>query len=223
MRRIRNAHDQCLTSIAFLERDGEHCDCLVVTSSYDGVVRLWDIDTGKCIRTMAHDNVEPVGAIAFSPNGRYLVVSSLDSHIRIWDMSHTGINNYNDHNSKGSAVIVRALTGHTCTRYVCPFDFIKLSTKNISPEEEDKDAVVLVASGSENGQLLLWDTKYPQDPILREQCFSQDTVLIALSVSTASNNNNNENVSSAVIACAGIHADGQPGPIQVYNVVLNRT
>ena len=56
----------------------------LASCSADRTVRLWDLDTGECVRTIrAHDRY--VYAVAFSPDGSRLVSGSGDHTLRVWD------------------------------------------------------------------------------------------------------------------------------------------
>ncbi|MEO1210520.1 MAG: NB-ARC domain-containing protein [Cyanobacteria bacterium J06638_20] len=60
------------------------CDHVLASSAYDGDVRLWDADTGKCLAQLSgHRNW--VVAIAWSPDGSLLASGSHDQTIRLWD------------------------------------------------------------------------------------------------------------------------------------------
>jgi len=68
-----------ITSISF-SSDGKQ----FLTSSYDGNVRLWDVITGRVIRTFS---AEPdfIWVAEFSPNGKQFLTNSFDDNIRLWD------------------------------------------------------------------------------------------------------------------------------------------
>jgi WD40 repeat protein len=60
--------------------DGRH----IVSSSYDQTLRIWDTDSGECLRICAGHE----GAVlfsAFSPDGRYLLSTSYDNTMRLWN------------------------------------------------------------------------------------------------------------------------------------------
>lgn len=53
-------------------RDGT----LIVSCSYDGLCRIWNADTGHCLKTVIDDQNPPVSFAKFSPNGRYILSSA---------------------------------------------------------------------------------------------------------------------------------------------------
>lgn len=56
------------------------------TGSRDKTIKLWDAQSGQCLRTLAgHDNW--VRALAFHPNGKALLSASDDKTIRVWDLA----------------------------------------------------------------------------------------------------------------------------------------
>jgi WD40 repeat protein len=55
-------------------------------STADNTVRLWDVATGKEIRSFkGHSN--EVKSVAFSPDGRFVLTGSMDGTARMWDAS----------------------------------------------------------------------------------------------------------------------------------------
>jgi WD40 repeat protein len=78
-------HTQAVRSVAF-SRDRKR----LVSVSWDGSRRLgevkfWDVGTGQEILTLA----QPGGAVAFSPDGRFLAVASADGTMVVWDGTPT--------------------------------------------------------------------------------------------------------------------------------------
>lgn len=53
-------------------RDGT----LIVSSSYDGLCRIWNADTGHCLKTVLDERNPPVSFVKFSPNGRYILTGT---------------------------------------------------------------------------------------------------------------------------------------------------
>ncbi|KAK4776572.1 hypothetical protein SAY86_005260 [Trapa natans] len=58
---------------------------LLLSSSMDKTVRLWDMDTKSCLKLFAHNDF--VTCIQFNPlDDRYFISGSLDSKVRIWSI-----------------------------------------------------------------------------------------------------------------------------------------
>ncbi len=60
--------------------DGRH----LVTGAHDGLVKLWDPETGRLKRTMTGHSRSVIG-VHFTPDQRRLISQSTDGTIRIWD------------------------------------------------------------------------------------------------------------------------------------------
>ena len=59
---------------------------LAVAGSYDGSIAVWDVVTGRAIRTMV-GHKDLVHSLDFSPNGKLLVSGSKDKTIRLWEVA----------------------------------------------------------------------------------------------------------------------------------------
>ena len=46
---------------------------MIVSSSYDGLCRIWDADNGHCLKTIIDEHNPPVSFVSFSPNGKFLL------------------------------------------------------------------------------------------------------------------------------------------------------
>jgi transducin (beta)-like 1 len=58
---------------------------ILATASYDATIKLWDVDSGKCLHTL-EGHTDPVYSVAFSPDGKYLASGSFDKNLHIWDV-----------------------------------------------------------------------------------------------------------------------------------------
>ena len=57
----------------------------LLTSHYTGYVKLYDVESGECLRTLqAHDGRTQNAAL--TPCGKTLVTTSMDARIRLWDV-----------------------------------------------------------------------------------------------------------------------------------------
>ena len=61
-------------------------DGSMIASGADMHIRIWDVKTGKVIRVLSDTRLWQVLCVAFSPDGSRLVVGSMDSMVRIWDV-----------------------------------------------------------------------------------------------------------------------------------------
>jgi WD40 repeat protein len=60
----------------------------VLSGSNDSTLMLWDVATGRRLRTFA-GHFAPVYAVAFSPDGRTALSGSADRTLMLWDVAVT--------------------------------------------------------------------------------------------------------------------------------------
>jgi WD40 repeat protein/uncharacterized caspase-like protein len=87
------SHSASITSVAF-SPDGAR----ILTVSIDNSVKLWDVKTGRLIRTFGVQATGGADAAAFSPNGTQIAIWGADKILKLWDAS-TGrlIQSYKGH------------------------------------------------------------------------------------------------------------------------------
>jgi WD40 repeat protein len=56
-----------------------------VSGSYDGTIRVWDLDHGTCLRTLG-DHEGPVYAVSLSADGRRAFSTGRDATLRVWNV-----------------------------------------------------------------------------------------------------------------------------------------
>jgi WD40 repeat protein len=134
-------------------RDGT----LIVSCSHDGLIRVWDTATGQCLRTIVHEDNAPVTCVRFSPNGKYILAWTLDSCIRLW--------NY----IEGKGKCVKTYQGHTNKKYSLSGAFGTYGS------QKAEHRFAFIASGSEEGNVLLWDVSSKN--LLQKLEGHSDTVL----------------------------------------------
>jgi COMPASS component SWD3 len=79
-------------------RDGT----VIASASTDGLCRLWDLRTGKLLRTLLLPEASrPFSSVQFSPNGRFLSAVDDADGFHMWDWR------------KESGKIVRQFKGHS--------------------------------------------------------------------------------------------------------------
>lgn len=75
-------HNGAVTAVQF-NLDGT----LIISCSYDGKCCVWDVLSGCCLKSILSNESSHVhiSHARLSPNGKYLLMSTLDSRIRLWD------------------------------------------------------------------------------------------------------------------------------------------
>ena len=68
------------TRCLFLSPDGTR----LATGGYDHVVKLWDVESGACLRTFAGGHTDWVRSVAFTPDTTRLITVGKDGRICIW-------------------------------------------------------------------------------------------------------------------------------------------
>jgi WD40 repeat protein len=90
---VLRGHTRGVTALA-LSSDGRHA----LSGSDDETVRWWDVESGRCLRTLeGHTGV--VNTLALSADGRHALSGSSDETVRWWDVE--------------SGCCLRTLEGHT--------------------------------------------------------------------------------------------------------------
>lgn len=109
---------------------------LIASCASDGLIRIWDTDTGQCLRTLVHEDNPPVVAVKFSPNGKYVLAWSLDDCIRLWDYV--------------AGRCLKTYQGHVNRKFSTVGGFGVYGLPGAPPE-------AFAVSGSEDGAVLCWD------------------------------------------------------------------
>lgn len=78
---VLHGHDDAIYGLAF-SPDGK----LLATSSYDKLIKIWDVASGQELRTLKHHTAAVFG-IAFSPNGETLASAGDDQTVKLWDVA----------------------------------------------------------------------------------------------------------------------------------------
>lgn len=124
-------------------------ETVIVSASYDGLMRLFDLETGQCLKTLVYNSSTqgtatastndvvnfPISCVSVTPNGSYILSSSLDGKIRLWDyMTNRVVKTYGCEDGVN-------------TKYNSASRFV---TCTLRP---------MVVSGSDKNGLLVWDVQ----------------------------------------------------------------
>lgn len=121
---LLRGHTKEIKSVTF-SPDGRY----IMSLSADSTIRIWDVETGKCIRKLK-EHTNYFDNAVFSPNGKRIASASSDFIVRLWNVA----------NSKQS---IQSLKGHTGT--VCSVSF--------SPNGK------LIASASTDNTIRIWNAE----------------------------------------------------------------
>ncbi|KAK1820259.1 Lissencephaly-1 [Friedmanniomyces endolithicus] len=87
-------HDHSVSSVRFIPSGAAGAPLsgnLLASASRDKTIRIWDVTTGYCLRTL-RGHADWVRALAPSPDGRWLLSTSSDQSARMWDLGQPDSN-----------------------------------------------------------------------------------------------------------------------------------
>lgn len=79
VRQFETVHTAWVYQVAF-SPDGK----MAVSASYDFTLRIWNVSTGKCLRTL-QGHTSYAQAVAITRNGKWIVSGSHDGTVRLWE------------------------------------------------------------------------------------------------------------------------------------------
>lgn len=82
-------HDHSVSSVRFIPSGAAGAPLsgnLLASASRDKTIRIWDVTTGYCLRTL-RGHSEWVRSLSASPDGRTLLSTSSDQSARLWDLT----------------------------------------------------------------------------------------------------------------------------------------
>lgn len=115
-----------------------------VTGSHDGVCRIWDsANPSYCKRSIFSDHAPGISGVKYSPNGKYLLVSTLNHEINLYPT-------FGETPAIGAGA-VKHYVGHTNARYTLQSAFYSTDKKSaIHPHN-------YIINGSEDNLIYVWD------------------------------------------------------------------
>lgn len=135
-----SAHSEPVSSVDFCCNGNEYA-----TGSHDGLIRIWDSSYfAVCKKTVHSDSCPPVACVKYSNNGNYLLVSTLDSHHRLYSNTLSK----NEPNQ-----CIKTFCGHTNKKFSM-FSTIYERSSSLGP---------LIISGSEDKNVHIWNITKDKD------------------------------------------------------------
>jgi COMPASS component SWD3 len=151
------AHSDPVGGVDFICDGTMACSC-----STDGLIRIWDSGTGQCLRTLVDEARKGVTGVMFAPNGGYLLAWTLDGCVRLWDfVGGRCVKTYQGHVNKEFS-----LGGAVGTYYPVA----------VYEERGRQGQAAFVASGSEDGNIVIWDVT-TKETLWRGEGAHRDVVL----------------------------------------------
>jgi platelet-activating factor acetylhydrolase IB subunit alpha len=134
-------HDHSVSAVRFLTPNGN----LLVSASRDASIRIWDMLTGYCVRTIDSQG-EWIRDIAPSLDGRYVVSAGNDRAATIWEVSSgDAVARLLGHENKIECCVVAPAASHEYLAALVP--------------KKSHEEGLFVATGSRDSTIKLWNER----------------------------------------------------------------
>lgn len=145
-------HDHSVSAVRFVPSGAAGSPSsgnLLVSASRDKTLRIWDVSTGYCVKTIRGHN-EWVRDVSPSFDGRWLISAGVDQTARLWDAS--------------SGELKATLLGHDHTIECCvfapPASYINLAAlAGVKKPPALSSSAEYIATGSRDKSIKIWDAR----------------------------------------------------------------
>lgn len=149
-----SAHSESVISISLSPGD----PTILCSGSFDGLIRIFDSQTGHCLKTLTYDKdwkrendgVIPIVKVEVAYNGKYILVKSLDGVIKLWDCV------------RGNVIRVFATTKSDDDENTNAWKKCLTDCRLFYPKDPNKDPLVI--NGDDTGNVYYWNCNKPMAP-----------------------------------------------------------
>jgi platelet-activating factor acetylhydrolase IB subunit alpha len=150
--RTLTGHDHSVSAVRFVPSGAAGSPSsgnLLVSASRDKTLRIWDVSTGYCVKTIS-GHADWVRDVSPSFDGRFLLSAGHDQTARIWDASN--------------GELKATLLGHehfiVCCVFAPPASYVHLAAMaGLKKPPAASSSAEFVATGSRDKSIRIWDSR----------------------------------------------------------------
>lgn len=147
-------HDHSISAVRFIRSGAAGSPSsgnLLVSAGKDQTLRIWDVTTGYCVRTL-HGHTGWVRDVCPSPDGQFLLSTGNDQTLRLWDISTPSPENKLTMIGHDNVIQCCAFAPPSSYQYLASLAGLKKSPPTTSTAE-------FMATGSRDKTIKLWDSR----------------------------------------------------------------
>ncbi|KAK2006148.1 dynein regulator [Colletotrichum eremochloae] len=149
--RTFSGHDHSVSAVRFVPSGATGAlgsSNLLVSASRDKTLRIWDVSTGYCVKTL-RGHADWIRDVCPSPDGRFLLSVSDNYTGRLWDISVT--------NPKVKLTLIPHEHVVTCCTFAPPTAYLHLAKLAGQESLLTTNTTEFMATGSRDKTICLWD------------------------------------------------------------------